>query len=446
MGTVRLRKALVDAGLVPETSEKPAAWEMFDADAAEALVRPMLDGLGWTEVIERFNFPRDQLEVMIKAGFITPLPTGEATYPSFHPAEIQGFLDRLLRGAVATTQAKPDYHDIPAACRRLVCSARQIVALILDGRLKKICRHTEREGYLAVLVNVREIRPRLVRASASGLIVEQAAERLGVANLDDLVVIGTTQYRVTENGLWLETLCALRLRKFLDFAALEKLRKSPDDRVIKGYFGRLHGEPQPINYSILARLTQNEIEKLNDSVAMTEWPLEKERAGEMTRSDNSMKAQLPALNAHMAAFYKAGRATNHRTKRTVYDLPSLKTLRKMMIAYSEAGHDLLALIPKKVRRPSARRLDLKAVEILRRTVKTQYMTASAFRRAMCFWRWSAPSMPKTPAGCNAEKKRSLTPACGRSTAKSTSSIRSTLTPHAMAKSPRRTSSRSPTRV
>ena len=183
MGTVRLRKALVDAGLVPESSGKPAAWEMFDAATAEALVRPMLDGLGWTEVIERFNFPRDQLEVMVKAGFITPLPTGEGTYPRFHPAEIQRFLDHLLQGAVVTTQAKPDYHDIPAACRRLVCSAREIVALILDGRLKKICRHTEREGYLAVLVNVREIRPCLVRASASGLTVEQAAEQLGVTQV-----------------------------------------------------------------------------------------------------------------------------------------------------------------------------------------------------------------------------------------------------------------------
>ncbi|ETD89391.1 hypothetical protein ACTTAL_05595 [Rhodobacter capsulatus] len=122
-------------------------------------------------------------KALVDAGFITPLPTGEGTYPRFHPAEIQRFLDRLLQGAVVTTQAKPDYHDIPAACRRLVCSAREIVALILDGRLKKISRHTEREGYLAVLVNVWEIRPCLVRASASGLTVEQAAEQLGVTQV-----------------------------------------------------------------------------------------------------------------------------------------------------------------------------------------------------------------------------------------------------------------------
>jgi len=183
MGTDLLRKARVYAGLVPETSARRAAWDLFDADAAEALVRPMLEGLGWTDVIERFNFPRDQLEIMVKAGFICPLPTGADTYPSFHPAEIQSFLDRLLLGGVATSQAMHDFHDIPSACRRLVCSAKEIVGLIFDGRLKKISRHTGREGYLAVLVNVREIRPLLLRAKATGLTVEQAAERLGVTQV-----------------------------------------------------------------------------------------------------------------------------------------------------------------------------------------------------------------------------------------------------------------------
>ncbi|PYF08152.1 integrase-like protein [Rhodobacter viridis] len=199
-----------------------------------------------------------------------------------------------------------------------------------------------------------------------------------VVNLEDLIFIGTTQYcidEVNEAGLWLETLSEPRLRKFLDFAALEKLRLSPDYRVIKRYFAPLHRrEGKPAAGSILTRLDNDETEKLNAHVEMTEWLLAKERAGEMSRSDDSMKAQLPALKAHMDLCARAGRKKNYRTKRTVFDVPSLKTLRKMMNAYTEAGNDLLALAPKKVTRPSERRLDLTVAKILRTVVRTEYQS------------------------------------------------------------------------
>lgn len=181
LGTARLRKALVDAGLVAENSPRSDAWDVFDAEAAESVVLPMLEGLGLSDVVQNFNFPRDQFEVMVGAGFIKSLPTGEGTYPAFLASEITAFLEVFLGAATPMSAAQHDFADIPTAARRLLCSSRDVARLAIEGRLQRIGRHTGREGYLSILVNVREIQPLLLREAAIGMTVEQVSEALGLA-------------------------------------------------------------------------------------------------------------------------------------------------------------------------------------------------------------------------------------------------------------------------
>ena len=181
LGTARLRKALVDAGLVAESSPRSDAWDVFDAEAAESLVLPLLEGLGLSDVVESFNFPRDQFEAMVTGSFIKSLPTGEGTYPAFLASEITAFLDIFLGVATPMSAAQHDFTDIPTAARRLLCSSRDIARLAIEGRLQRIGRHTGRKGYLSILVNVREIQPLLLRETAIGMTVEQVSETLGLA-------------------------------------------------------------------------------------------------------------------------------------------------------------------------------------------------------------------------------------------------------------------------
>lgn len=182
LGTVRLRKALAKAGLVAkESAQFSDAWDVFDAAAAAPILHALSTGVGPSDAQKEFNFPRDQFELSVEAGFIRPIATGDDTHPMFARSDIQGFLNRLLIGATPRSRIHGSYSTIPKAARQLLCSSKDILQLLVDRKLTKIGRLTDQTGFLSILVDQREIRPLLERAEASGVTQAEVCRALGLA-------------------------------------------------------------------------------------------------------------------------------------------------------------------------------------------------------------------------------------------------------------------------
>ena len=194
----------------------------------------------------------------------------------------------------------------------------------------------------------------------------------------DLHIIKEVHWRATEatnDGVWMKTFSEPIQRVFYSFAELAKLRMTSTYRVVKNYFNPKGSQSANLGAAtFLASLAQSELDKLNANTEMVEWLLERIDAGEMTLSDASMKAQLPALRDHMYAYVKHGTAAHHRRGRVVYDIPSLKVLRNMIKAYRESGRDLMALLPKMATSPSKKRMDVETYRIMRTTVAKHYLS------------------------------------------------------------------------
>jgi hypothetical protein len=99
----------------------------------------------------------------------------------FARAEVDSFLDRLLAGAVSVPKAPKDAYCIPAAAKRACCSASEIVRLILERKLTWVGRLTGERGYMAVLVNVEEVRQHVRREDHGGVSLRQVEQRLGTS-------------------------------------------------------------------------------------------------------------------------------------------------------------------------------------------------------------------------------------------------------------------------
>jgi hypothetical protein len=78
--------------------------------------------------------------------------------------------------------AGPNFADIPTAAKRACCSSEEIVRAVLDCRLMRKARLAGMRGYMALLVDMDEVRALVRGADPGGFTGRMLAERLGVAD------------------------------------------------------------------------------------------------------------------------------------------------------------------------------------------------------------------------------------------------------------------------
>lgn len=182
----RLRKVLDASGLLPEGSDGLADGNcLFDAQrglmvGSEASVAT----LSVRKAGEYLGAPRVQRDMLYRSGLIVPrIPGGEhGAADQFAPEDLDGFLDRLLDGAVPVAVAGRDHFNIPTAARLACCSSVEVVQALLDGRLTRKAQLTSEHGYMSVLVDVEEVRALVRGADLGGLASQALAGRLRVAD------------------------------------------------------------------------------------------------------------------------------------------------------------------------------------------------------------------------------------------------------------------------
>lgn len=183
----RLRKILVDAGLVAVEDERSDHLVTIPAAEAEAVAGRVAAGIPLKQVEAYLNCPRVHTRLLEERGFIKPVldaeHRGRLAKHAFAPADLDDFLQRLLARAVPMTDPGGWMAPIPAAAKRACCSAMEIVGLVLDGTLQNLGRDPDARGYLSLLVDVEEIRP-LVRLEIepAGVTLRDVEKRLGISH------------------------------------------------------------------------------------------------------------------------------------------------------------------------------------------------------------------------------------------------------------------------
>jgi hypothetical protein len=150
-----LRKHLEAAGLVSEAQAKMSDNNVrIDADAAIKVARRLARTLSFPEAMRYINASHTQMNLLIKAGFVTPYQDMLATgaRKRYAKADLDNLMARLYRRARSSTGHDTGLWPIGTAARRCCCSAGEIVRLILDGKLPT-AKSSFRIGYMGILVD-----------------------------------------------------------------------------------------------------------------------------------------------------------------------------------------------------------------------------------------------------------------------------------------------------
>lgn len=178
----KLRCILNGAGLLPrdDASGKFKTDILFKVDEILPILTPFKDSICQLATRKRINAPRAQFDVLLAHKFIRGIPGSGDGLPSYSIAETDDFLQQLLGRAVTIDTPSESYVDIQTACRKTVCGAADVVALIISGRLAFVGRNPKEEGYLSVLVDPKEVGELLQLSAPKGYMKHEIASFLGV--------------------------------------------------------------------------------------------------------------------------------------------------------------------------------------------------------------------------------------------------------------------------
>ncbi|QCO54685.1 hypothetical protein EOK75_02040 [Pseudorhodobacter turbinis] len=146
----RLRRLLVDAGIIPET-DRPDFDVTFDALKAQKVLEEASGAVNFASAQRRLGMTRTQMEKLIGAGLLKPGEGGDKARPRFTEATIRQWTDLINKYPEASA-----YHNglssVADTVSSLGVSTEDILRLILDGHLTEIERVKGKVGLAALLI------------------------------------------------------------------------------------------------------------------------------------------------------------------------------------------------------------------------------------------------------------------------------------------------------
>jgi hypothetical protein len=179
-----LRKHLRAAGLIDAAQAEMSDNNIrIEADAAVELARHLAGTLSLADAMEHINAPRAQMDVLIKAGIVTPQQrmTGFGGQNLYAAADLDDLMARLTAKARTARRHDARLHSIPTAAKRCCCSAADIVRLIVDGKLRT-AKTLHRLGYMGILVDARAVLKAVRGAETDALSLRKAARTIGTSD------------------------------------------------------------------------------------------------------------------------------------------------------------------------------------------------------------------------------------------------------------------------
>ncbi len=167
--------------LPPNADELADGNCLFDAQKALSLAQAAAAAtLSVRDAGNYLNAPRVQRDMLYRSGLLLPRikATDHGAADLFAPEDLDAFLARLLDGAAPVPAAEDGLVDIPTAAKVACCGSVEVVRAVLDGRLARKARLTSERGYMALLVDVEEVRALVRGADPAGFSAEALGARL----------------------------------------------------------------------------------------------------------------------------------------------------------------------------------------------------------------------------------------------------------------------------
>lgn len=189
----RLRKMLAAAGLADANT--PDAWAVFNAKEAARILEPLVEYMTAKSFAEAFKLSRSQFDLLVQDGILQPALADAGTKHIWDPRDGQAFIDRLWAGAETIQQAQHGWEHISKSAQRLKIRPGDIIRAIWDGRIQRIGRNAQFDGYRSVHVYHEEVVQVLGGEEPSAMSLELFAKTVGIgqpSHLNRLVRNGHT--------------------------------------------------------------------------------------------------------------------------------------------------------------------------------------------------------------------------------------------------------------
>lgn len=133
-----------------------------------------------TDFQKALSITRSQFDLPRADGYFEPEVEGHDHKPLWDVRRGRKFIDTLLIGAEPICVAMHKRSDIANAAQRLRVRPGHILRLIEQGHIRRIGKHTSRDGYAAILVTIDEMERQLERIEAPGISIEVFARQCGL--------------------------------------------------------------------------------------------------------------------------------------------------------------------------------------------------------------------------------------------------------------------------
>lgn len=176
----RLRKLIEAEGLIADPKMKDRD-VLFDAEVAVAVVAKRAEMMTLRQTEVYLNAPRPMAHSLILAGLIPRHSVGTGMNEVMLKSELDQFLIDLYRDAVVVDEISESLVDVATAAKKTNSTTAEIVQLVRDERLERVCRTASSVGVLGLLVEVEEVRLKTRLAPIEGLLLKDAKRALQVS-------------------------------------------------------------------------------------------------------------------------------------------------------------------------------------------------------------------------------------------------------------------------
>ncbi|WP_164827488.1 TniQ family protein [Sinorhizobium meliloti] len=186
-------------GLLPRSSRDRQTRILVDAQEAEKLLADTKDSVSSAEARRILNVSAIHFWQIVKGGYLRPLLAIKkggncGAVPFFTRMELERFRDDL-RKRITVQEASPWLAPIERASRKAHRPTKDVIGLLLEGKLKTVACSGSEHGYAALLVDPAEIRRKIQRKKrdtdrmTAGAIARELNAKTGtVAALVDHVI------------------------------------------------------------------------------------------------------------------------------------------------------------------------------------------------------------------------------------------------------------------
>lgn len=199
----RLRKMLAAAGLVPEAETGlPDSWEVFEAAEAQGILNGLINLVPAKTFAVLIGASRSQFDLLVRDGALVPALESDDVKAVWSPADGVRFLDGLLAGAVQISAAQHGWEHLSKSAQRLKIGPGEIIKAIRSGRITRIAKHADHEGYAAIYVDHAEVAGVLGVEPPKAQSIELFAKSVGLlppSRLKRLILNGETPATTLKN-------------------------------------------------------------------------------------------------------------------------------------------------------------------------------------------------------------------------------------------------------